>query len=295
MRILIFGSTGQVGRELGRVAWPKSVTIRQLDRSRCDLAAPAAAGEKVLEIRPDLVINAAAHTAVDRAESEPALAAAINRDSPSAMADACRTIGARLIHLSTDYVFDGEKRAPYVEDDPVAPLSVYGRTKQEGEAAIKARLQEHIILRTSWVFAAHGSNFVRTMLRLAKERTELRIVADQRGAPTAARDIAQAIAAIVDRIAGGYAAWGTFHFASSESTTWFDFAEAIFALRDSGPKLVPIKTKEYKTPARRPLYSVLDCARVAQKCGISQPDWREALADIVRELAQEATVKGAFA
>src|SRR5207248_8068594 len=145
-----------------------------------------------------------------RAESEPGLAAAINRDAPSAMADACRTVGAKLIHLSTDYVFDGRKPVPYLEDDPVAPLSVYGRTKQEGEAAIRVRLMDHVILRTSWVFAAHGSNFVRTMLRLAEERTELRIVADQQGSPTAAGDIAQAIAAIAGRVAAGGGAWGTF-------------------------------------------------------------------------------------
>ena len=291
MRVLILGRTGQVGGELAGVVWPAGVTVQQLDRSRCDLAIPPATGAKVLELRPDVVINAAAYTAVDRAESEPALAAAINRDSPSAMADACRAVGARLIHLSTDYVFDGEKRVPYVEDDPVAPLSVYGRTKQEGEAAIRARLPEHIILRTSWVFAAHGSNFVRTMLRLARERTELRIVADQQGAPTAARDIAGAIAAIVDRIAAGRGEWGTFHFTSGEPTTWLGFAEAIFAMNGGGPKLVPITTQEYKTAARRPLYSVLDCARLADRYGIAQPYWRAALADVMDELG--ASAKGA--
>lgn len=295
MRVLIFGRTGQVGRELGRIAWRPGVTVQQLDRSECDLATPAAAGGKVLEMRPDVVINAAAHTAVDRAESEPDLAAAINHGSPSAMADACRAIGAKLIHLSTDYVFDGKKRVPYVEDDPVAPLSVYGRSKHVGEAAIRARLAEHIILRTSWVFASHGSNFVRTMLRVAKERTELRIVADQWGAPTAARDIAHAIAAIVDRIAAGRGAWGTFHFTSGEPTTWFVFAEAIFALRGAGPRLVPVTTEEYKTPARRPLYSVLNCARVGKYYGFAQPCWRAALADVMGELAREGNMKDALA
>ena len=295
MFVLIFGRTGQVGRELGRIAWPAGMTVRQLDRSQCDLAMPAAAAGKVLEAAPDIVINAAAHTAVDRAESEPGLAAAINRDAPSAMADACRTVGAKLIHLSTDYVFDGRKRAPYLEDDPVAPLSIYGRTKQEGEAAIRVRLMDHVILRTSWVFAAHGSNFVRTMLRLAEERTELRIVADQQGSPTAAGDIAQAIAAIAGRVAAGRGAWGTFHFASSESTSWFGFAEAIFALRGGGPTLVPITTEEYKTPARRPLYSVLDCRHVGETYGIAQPSWRAALAEVMREFADEASAKGALA
>jgi dTDP-4-dehydrorhamnose reductase len=295
VRVLIFGKTGQVGRELGRVAWPSSASIVQLNRSECDLSVPARAAQKVLETMPDVVINAAAHTAVDRAESEPGLAAAINRDAPSAMADACRATGARLIHISTDYVFDGCKRAPYCEDDPVAPLSVYGRTKEEGEAAIRVRLTEHVILRTSWVFAAHGSNFVRTMLRLARERTELRIVADQRGAPTAARDIARAIAGIANRIAMGRGVWGTFHFASSEATSWVGFVEAIFALRGVSPQLVPITTEEYKTPARRPLYSVLDCGRVREVYGIVQPSWRAALADVMGELAEEARVKGTLA
>jgi len=295
MHVLIFGRTGQVGRELGRVAWPRGFIIRQLDRTECDLATPAAVGARVLEARPDVVINAAAHTAVDRAETEPALAAAINRDSPSAMAVACRTTGAKFIHLSTDYVFDGEKRSPYVEDDPVAPLSVYGRTKQEAESAIRAHTSEHIILRTSWVFAAHGSNFVRTMLQLAKERTELQIVDDQRGAPTAARDIAQAIAVIVAHIGAGRPSWGTFHFASREPTTWFGFAEVIFAALGAGPRLVPTTTEKYKTPARRPLYSVLDCARVRKTYGIAQPCWRTALSDVMSELAQEASGKGALA
>jgi dTDP-4-dehydrorhamnose reductase len=295
MRILIFGSTGQVGRELGRVAWPASVTVQPLCRSQCDLSVPARAAEMILQIRPDIVINAAAYTAVDRAESEPTLAAALNRDVPSAMADACRNAGARLVHLSTDYVFDGRKAEPYVENDPVAPLSVYGRTKAEGEAAIRNRLPEHVILRTSWVFAAHGSNFVRTMLRLARERAELRIVADQQGSPTAARDIAQAIAAMVCRFADGCSFWGTFHFASSEPTSWFSFAEAIFIFRGARPKLVPITTEEYKAPARRPLYSVLDCARVGETYGIVQPSWRAALADVISELGETAAIEGTLA
>lgn len=294
MLVLIFGGTGQVGRELGRVAWPAGVTVRQLDRSQCDLAIPAAAANKVAELGPNIVINAAAHTAVDRAESEPEHAAAINRDAPSAMAEACQLIGAKFLHLSTDYVFSGEKRAPYSEGDAVGPLSVYGRTKCEGEAGIRLRLSEHVILRTSWVFAAHGTNFVRTMLRLAEGRAELRVVADQWGSPTAAHDIAQAVAAIVDRIAAGRGAWGTFHFTSGEPTTWFDFAEAIFALRRGGPKLVPIKSEDYKTPARRPLYAVLDCARVRKCYGIVQPSWRAALAAVLAELATEPSLKDAL-
>lgn len=295
MHVLIFGSTGQVGRELGRVAWPAGVTVQPLRRVQCDLSVPARAAEMILQIRPDIVINAAAYTAVDRAESEPTLAAALNRDAPSAMANACGTAGARLVQLSTDYVFDGRKAEPYVESDAVAPLSVYGRTKAEGEAAIRDRLSEHVILRTSWVFAAHGTNFVRTMLRLAKERAELRVVADQRGSPTAARDIAQAIAAIVHRIADDCSFWGTFHFASSDPTSWLGFAEAIFAFRGAGPRLVPITTEEYKVPARRPLNSVLNCAHLGETYGIAQPSWRAALAGVMSELGETAAIKGALA
>ena len=295
MLVLIFGRTGQVGRELSQLAWRSGVVVRQLNRSDCDLALPATAAARVLEIRPDIVINAAAHTAVDRAESEPALAAAINRDAPLAMADACRKIGAKLIHLSTDYVFDGRKQAPYVEDDPVAPLSVYGRTKEEGEAAVRIALPKHVILRTSWVFAAHGSNFLRTMLRLANERTELCVVADQQGAPTAAQDIAGAIATIVGRIGAGHGAWGTFHFSSREPTTWLGFAQAIFAMRGTGPELAPITTEEFATPARRPRYSVLDCTKVAETYGIVQPSWRAALADVMDVLANQTGLRGALA
>ncbi|HEX3431045.1 MAG TPA: dTDP-4-dehydrorhamnose reductase [Rhizomicrobium sp.] len=291
MRILIFGKTGQVGRELERAVWAADASILQWDRSQCDLALPSRVAECVLEMRPDIVINAAAYTAVDLAESEPELAGTINRDAPRAMAEACRSIGAKLVHLSTDYVFDGSKRTPYVESDPVAPLSVYGRSKEEGETAIRSRLPEHVILRTSWVFAAHGSNFVRTMLRLARERPELRIVADQRGAPTAARDIARAIAAIAHAIASGRGVWGTFHFASDQPISWFGFAETIFALRGGGPKLLPIATEEYKTPARRPLYSVLDCGRLAAAYGIAQPSWRLALGDVLGEVYAEASPK----
>ena len=284
MRLMIFGKTGQVGQELARIVWPTGTSIDQLSRSQCDLRVPARAAEWVLNSKPDIVINAAAYTAVDRAESEPAIAATINSEAPAAIAQACRKTGARLIHISTDYVFDGRRTAAYVESDPVAPLSVYGRTKEKGEAAIRDHLTEHIILRTSWVFAAYGSNFVRTMLRLAEERAELRIVADQRGAPTAARDIAQAIADIVLAVGNGRGVWGTHHFTSGEPTTWFGFAETIFGLSGKSPRLVPISTDDYKTPARRPLNSVLDCRRIAVEYGIVQPSWHRALADTFAEI-----------
>ena len=287
MRVLIVGKTGQVGRELGRIEWPANVSVVQLDRSQWNMAEPRHATAWVLDTQPDIVINAAAYTAVDRAETEPLIATAVNRDAPAALAEACKNAKANLIHISTDYVFDGCKHEAYVESDPVAPLSVYGRTKEAGEAAIRDHLREHVILRTSWVFAAHGSNFVRTMLRLGRERSELRIVSDQRGAPTAARDIALAIARIVNAIGNGHGSWGTYHFASGEPTSWFGFAEAVFALAGMHPTLVPIPTEDYRALARRPLNSVLDCGRIAAEYGIAQPSWRPALAKTLTELSEQ--------
>lgn len=292
MRIVIFGKTGQVGRELARVRWPERCDVMQLGRAECDLLRTQAMAEAIYAARPAIVVNAAAYTAVDRAEAEPEAAEKVNRDAPAAMAAACSELGAALIHLSTDYVFDGSKTAPYLENDAVAPLSVYGRTKAEGEAAIREALPRHVILRTSWVFAAHGANFVRTMLRLAGERPELRIVADQKGGPTAAFDIAAAIAAIVERVEEDRCAWGTFHFTGAEPTTWFDFARAIFDFSGRQPQLVPITTAEYRTPARRPLNSVLDCGRIGQEYGIGQPSWRKALKAVLTEM-EEMSVSAA--
>lgn len=286
MRIVIFGKTGQVGRELARMRWPEGCDVVQLGRAECDLFDARSVAGTIHAVRPSIVVNAAAYTAVDRAEAEPEAAEKVNRDAPAAMAAACRELGAALIHLSTDYVFDGSKIAPYLEGDAVAPISVYGRTKADGESAIREAQPRHVILRTSWVFAAHGANFVRTMLRLAGERPELRIVADQKGGPTAAFDIAAAIAAIVERIRENRGAWGTFHFTGAEATTWFDFARAIFDFSGRQPQLVPITTADYRTPARRPLNSVLDCGRIKHEYGIDQPSWRMALGTVLTEMEE---------
>ncbi|HEX4080346.1 MAG TPA: dTDP-4-dehydrorhamnose reductase [Rhizomicrobium sp.] len=289
---MIFGRTGQVGRELARAHWTVGCMPLLLGRPECDLADAVAVRRAILREQPEIVINAAAYTAVDRAESEPEIAAKVNRDAPAAMAKACEETGAALIHLSTDYVFDGSKRGAYVEDDPIAPLSVYGRTKAEGEAEVGRAARRHVILRTSWVFASHGGNFVRTMLRLADERPELRIVCDQRGAPTAARDIASAIVSIVASVGEGGKSWGIFHFTSAEPATWHDFARAIFEGAGRQTKLVPVSTAEYKTAAQRPLNSVLDCGRIALDYGIRQPCWRRALADVLAELQETASIPG---
>ncbi|MGH6888538.1 MAG: dTDP-4-dehydrorhamnose reductase [Rhizomicrobium sp.] len=287
MRVLIFGKTGQVARELARARWPQHVTLLQLGRSECDLDNPERAREAIIEARPRIVVNAAAYTAVDSAETEPERATRINCDAPEAMASACVTTNAALIHLSTDYVFDGDKAGAYLEQDCIAPLSIYGRSKADGEIAVRESLQQHVILRTSWVFASQGNNFVRTMLRLGDQRPELRIVDDQRGAPTAARDIAEAIVSIVLAIGTGKAVWGTFHFTGSEPTTWYGFAQAIFAASDQLAKLVPITTADYKTAARRPMNSVLDCGRILRDYGIPQPSWRAALIGVLAEIRRD--------
>jgi dTDP-4-dehydrorhamnose reductase len=294
MRILIFGKTGQVAQELGHACWPERCEVEQFGRAEADLLDAQAVAQAVFAVRPNIVINAAAYTAVDRAETEPEAAGKVNCDAPAAMAAACHESGSALIHLSTDYVFDGLKTAPYLEDDPVAPLSVYGRTKSEGESAIRDVLLQHVILRTSWVFAAHGANFVRTMLRLASERTEIRVVEDQKGAPTAAHDIAAAIAAIAGRIVQGNGVWGTFHFTGTEPTTWFDFAREILALSGRHVEIVPTTTTAYRRAARRPLYSVLDCGRIARDYDIRQPSWRLALRNILLEMGEMAESPGSM-
>lgn len=290
MNVLIFGRTGQVARELSRASWPHETVLVQIGRNECDLDVPERAAETIAKMRPGLIINAAAYTAVDKAEAEPERAARINSAAVAAMASACAKLGAPLIHLSTDYVFDGAKSCAYFEQDPVTPLSVYGRSKADGESAIRKSLEKHVILRTSWVFAAHGSNFVRTMLRLGDERPEIRIVDDQYGAPTAARDIARTIISVVLAIRAGKGTWGTFHYAGAEPTTWFGFARAIFAVSGQPTKLVPITTAEYKTAARRPLNSILDCGRILRDYGICQPSWRESLAGVLAEIRQDAAV-----
>jgi dTDP-4-dehydrorhamnose reductase len=284
MRVMILGKSGQVARELASVSWSGVGSVAQFGRAECDLADANAIMRAADAVRPDVIVNAAAYTAVDRAESEPDVARAVNCDGPAALAKACQKSGTILIHLSTDYVFDGSKPGAYREDDPVTPLSVYGRTKADGENAIRETVPAHVIVRTSWVFASHGRNFVHTMLRLAAERPEIRIIDDQRGAPTAARDIAGAIASIIQSIARGKHAWGTFHYTSSEPTTWYGFARAILDQAGRQARLFPISTAEYETPARRPLNSVLDCTRIARAYGIDQPNWRTSLDTVLAEL-----------
>jgi dTDP-4-dehydrorhamnose reductase len=288
MKILVFGAGGQVGREVCRARWPARYQLLPFERKAIDITGNASVGETLRRERPDLVINLAAYTAVDRAESEPEAAWAVNCAGAAHLAAACDESGAALVHLSTDYVFNGHKIDAYREEDAVDPLGVYGRSKEAGERAVRAALAQHVILRTAWVFGASGMNFVKTMLRLAGERPVLRVVADQRGCPTAAADIAAALIAIAESVERGGARWGTYHFAGDAAVSWHGFAEAIFELAvpqlAPRPRLEPIATKQYPTPAQRPMNSVLDCRRIEQAFGVSPSPWRASLASVIREL-----------
>jgi dTDP-4-dehydrorhamnose reductase len=291
LKILVLGASGQLGGALMRADWPAGVTVRGLARPAFDIADPADILPKTA--LPDLVINAAAYTAVDRAESEPDLARAVNADGPGRLAAALAVHGAPLIHVSTDYVFDGTKPEPYGEDDPVAPQNVYGAGKAAGEAAVRVANPRHLILRTSWVYSAGGANFVKTMRRLGRERAELGVVADQHGAPTAADDLAAVIVALAlatadRRQADEKGLWGTFHVTGSGETTWFGFAERIFdhmaRVEGRRPVLRPLTTADYPTPARRPTNSRLDCARLRAVFGLVTPPWTESLERVLNAL-----------
>lgn len=285
MRILVFGTTGQLARELHRRA-PEGVTLTALGRDKADLADPAACARAVTEAEADLIINAAAHTAVDLAESEPALADTVNGTTPGAMAAAAAKRGLPFLHVSTDYVFDGSGTRPWREDDPVAPLGAYGRSKLLGERLITEAGGQSVILRTAWVFSAHGKNFVKTMLRLGADRETLSVVDDQRGGPTAAADIADALFTIARAFGEGRGKPGIYHFAGAPTVSWADFAEAIFAASSlpRKPAVTRIPTSAYPTPAQRPANSALDCSRILATYGIKQPDWRKSLSDVIKDL-----------
>lgn len=292
MRILLFGANGQVGTELRRslapfgdvVATTRSGTLD--DGNTCEVAdfdAPDSLPALIERVAPDVVVNAAAYTAVDRAESDRDAAFRANAEAPARLAAACAARGARLIHYSTDYVFDGRGTRPYREDDPTAPAGVYGASKRAGEEAIAATGADHLILRTAWVYAAHGRNFLRTMLRLAAERDVLRVVADQTGTPTPATLIADVTARVLARRDIG----GIRHLTAAGQTTWHGFAEAIVAgahargLLARAVPVAPIATADYPTPAARPAYSVLDTSRLAADLDVRLPDWTAGLAMIL--------------
>ncbi|MBI5936853.1 MAG: dTDP-4-dehydrorhamnose reductase [Betaproteobacteria bacterium] len=283
LRILLTGGSGQVGWELRRTLACLG-ELRAPDRGELDLSNPDSIRQAVRDWRPDLIVNPAAHTAVDKAESEPELAAAINARAPGILAEESARLGALLVHYSTDYVFDGSKAAPYVEDDAASPQNVYGRTKWAGEEAVRAANPKHLILRTSWVYGRRGGNFLLTMQRLMRERPVLKIVADQIGAPTWSRLIAEATAQALVQCVGSarrsdFDPWGTYHLSSGGETSWHGFAEAIAELSgiDPMPKLAPIPGSDYPTPAKRPSNSRLSNAKLAATFSLCLPDWRQAL------------------
>ncbi len=292
MRLLLLGGTGQVGREL-QTRLPTGINCIAPSRAELDLNDPDCF-TRVFATEPwSAVINAAAYTDVDRAESEPTLAFAVNADAPSRLAAETGRRGIPLIHISTDYVFDGRKGAPYSENDATGPLNAYGRSKLAGEQGVRAATSRHVIVRTSWVYSATGKNFVRTILRLAAERERLTIVADQRGCPTAARDIAKACLDIALRCAEepDHAPYGLYHFAGAGEATWFEFACAILEMAGGWlprlPQVVPIQTADYPTKALRPADTRLDCAAIARVFGITARPWREALTATIDCLLSE--------
>ena len=298
IRVLVTGAGGQVGAECVRELEGRAEVIAR-DRSTLDLSRPASLREGLRAARPDVIVNCAAYTAVDRAETDREAAHAINAVAPGVLAEEAKRSSALLIHFSTDYVYDGTKRAPYVEDDAVNPLSVYGRTKLEGERAVAAAGCAHLILRTSWVYGPRGKNFLFTMLRLGRERPELRVVDDQKGAPTSSRALARLVRELLDR--GGDTdeisrdevdrcgeASGVYHATAAGTTTWFGFAREIFEemqrqnrLDFAAPRLTPIATADYPTPARRPANSVMSNAKLRASFGVELADWRAGLEETV--------------
>lgn len=287
--VLVFGKAGQLARELGRVTPPEGWSVRTIGRMECDIADGEAVARVVEAQAPALIVNAAAYTNVDGAQGEEAAAYAVNRDGAGHVARAAAAAGVPVIHISTDYVFDGKGRDPYHEDVPTGPINVYGASKLAGEGAVRAANPRHVILRTSWVYSPFGHNFVRTMLRLAATRPELGVVADQRGCPTAAGDLARTIAVFgVDLAGSREAAWGTYHLSGTGETTWHDFAAEIFRIAAARglpvPALKAITTADYPTSAARPGYSVLDCGRFRDVFGLSLPPWQRSLESCVREI-----------
>ena len=290
MRILLTGANGQVGWELSNRSGQQGFEVLALDRSDLDITDPVSVRREINRSGVSLVVNAAGYTAVDEAESEPELAFAVNRDGPAYLASACEKAGIPLVHISTDYVFDGQKQGAYLETDPVSPLGVYGKSKAAGEVEVRKHLRKHLILRTSWVYGIRGHNFVQTMLRLGREREVIQVVADQHGCPTYAADLAETILRVAAHVfEGGQVHWGTYHYCGQGVTSWHGFAEAIFKL---ARKYIPLKVKqteavttaEYPTAAQRPANSVLDCSLFRSHFGFAPKPWNESLATMLDQV-----------
>ncbi len=291
MRLAVTGKNGQVVSALQALA-SDELEIVALGRPELDLAQPETVLKALRNVKPDVVVSAAAYTAVDKAESDQDVAFAVNRDGARAVAQAASDIGIPVIHLSTDYVFDGTKTTAYVENDPTGPTSVYGRSKLEGERAVSEATDNYVVLRTAWVYSEYGNNFVKTMLRLSENRDEINVVADQFGCPTSANDIATAVVTIARKLVEDSSAplRGVFHLSGAGETNWANFAKQIFALsaENGGKSIVvnDITTAQYPTPARRPANSRLDCSKLEEVYGIKLPSWQTSTRAVVTALAQ---------
>ena len=291
MKLLVTGTSGQLAQSLLEAGLAAGVAVVALRRPHLDLTIPGTIRASLTDVRPDIVVNAAAYTAVDKAESEEQLAHKVNAAGAGELAALCDKLGVPLVHISTDYVFDGAKRSAYVETDPTGPRNAYGRSKLAGEQAVIAATSRHVILRTSWVYSPFGTNFVRTMLRLAADRPELRVVDDQIGCPTYAPHLAVAILAVAARLQSDTAAapWGVYHAAGTGETSWCGFAREIFAdcarRGKPAPRLTAIATSDYPTPAQRPASSRLDCGKLAGTFGVRLPDWRDGTRNCLARLA----------
>jgi len=290
VNILIIGKDGMVAQELRECFRTTGIDVVCQGRPEVDLCKPQTIRDVLLHDPPSVIINAAAYTAVDQAETEPDLAFATNRDGVKCLAEVSHGLGIPLIHISTDYVFDGKSRRPYREEDPKAPLGVYGQSKWDGEEAVRQCHPHHIILRTAWLYSMYGKNFLKTIVARAKAGKDLRVVNDQHGCPTWAKDVASAVVVITQMIQEGKdVLWGTYHFCGAGETTWYEFAQAIIKrAQDISPfksgRLDPIATDGYPTLAKRPLYSVLDCSKIDQVFGIQSPSWHESMQQCVKEL-----------
>lgn len=293
LKVLVAGRSGQVAQSLIEAATAReAVELIALGRPELDITDQASVDAAIAEVDPDLVINAAAYTAVDKAEDEREAAFDGNKAGPRHLAEATAADEIPLIHISTDYVFNGQGDRPYAEDDPVAPLGVYGESKLAGERVVAGTNPRHLIFRTAWVYGVYGANFLKTMLRVADGRDELSVVADQRGAPTSSHDIAEALLDVAEAIGDGKEAWGVYHMVAGGDAVWADFAEAIFDASSShdGPtaSVKRIPTSEYPTPAARPAYSVLDSTKLNDAFGVQLPNWRDPVSGIVaRVLSQK--------
>lgn len=288
MSVLLLGSAGQVGREIAELAASQHVPLRACTREHVDLAHPETLRPLFKQEMPSVVINAAAYTAVDKAETDETTAFAVNGHACEVLADLCAAHNVPLVHFSTDYVFDGLLGRAYTEDDVPKPTGIYGHSKLHGERAIASRWERHVILRISWVFGRYGPNFVKTILRLARQRDELKVVNDQWGCPCAARHVAEVALDIAQQLAGGKHFYGTFHYADQPPTTWHGFAEDIVATARelgmplSAKRVVGIPTRDYPTPARRPAYAVLNSEKLRQVWGIPARDWTECLPEVLQ-------------